>query len=214
MSEAVTSRSAQRRTTQKRILDAARTLFAERGFDRTTIRAVAALASVDPRLVSHYYGSKGLLFTAAVRHHVGHDADGDPVAASEAMLTSLGMKISGLPETSIAMLRSMLTHPEAAELARREIDDQIRSLAATIRADDAAVRAALLLATTIGITVARELLKVSELRAASPSTIAAILEPAFHALTTGGDAEHQPDDGEGSVRPAPGSQSRRIRRPR
>ncbi len=188
MPEAVTSRSAQRHETQKRILDAARTLFAERGFERSTIRGIATLASVDPRLISHYYGSKEQLFTAAVRHDVNQDAGDDPVSAAEAMLTSLGMKISGMPETSLAMLRSMLTHPEAAELARREIDDQIQSLATSIRADDASVRAALLLAINIGVTVARELLKVSELQDASPATIAAILQPAFHALSAGDEA--------------------------
>ncbi len=37
-------------------------LFAERGFDRTTIRGVAARAEVDPALVHHYFGDKdGLL---------------------------------------------------------------------------------------------------------------------------------------------------------
>jgi len=189
MPEVVTSRIAQRRETQKRILDAARTLFAERGFERTTVRAIATLASVDPRLVLHYFGSKEQLFTEAVRHDVNQDMDDDSVSASDAMLTSLGMKISGMPETSLAMLRSMLTHPEAAVLARGEIEDQIRSLATSIHADDASVRAALLIATNIGVTVARELLKVSELQTASPSLIAAILKPAFHALSAVDDIE-------------------------
>jgi AcrR family transcriptional regulator len=188
MPNADTSRSAQRRETQKRILDAARKLFAERGYERTTIRGIATLASADPRLVSHYFGSKDQLFAAAVRHDVEQDAKGGPVSPTEAMLASLGMKISGMPETSLAMLRSMLTHPEAAELARAEIDDQIRSLARTIHADDADVRAALLLATTIGVTVARELLDISELRNATPATIAAILLPAFNALCSGDDS--------------------------
>lgn len=183
MPDVATSRTAQRLETQKRILDAARTLFAERGYDRTTIRGIAAMASTDPRLVSHYYGSKEQLFATAVRHQVGSDADARPLSAAEAMLTSLGMKISGMPETSLAMLRSMLTHPEAAELARGEIDDQIRTLATSIRADDASLRAALLLAITIGVTVTREMLQVSELQDATPATIASILQPAFHALS-------------------------------
>ena len=41
-------------------------LFAERGFSRTTIRAVAADAGVDPSLVHHYFGSKDDLFMAAL----------------------------------------------------------------------------------------------------------------------------------------------------
>lgn len=189
MPKVVTSRVEQRRETQKRILNVARTLFVELGFDRTTFRRIATHASVDPRLISHYFGSKEQLFLAAVRHDVNQDAGGTPVSTPDEMLTSLGVKISGMPETSLAMLRSMLTHPEAAELARREIDEQIRSLATSIHADDATLRAALLLAINIGVTVTRELLEVSELQAASPAAIATILRPAFHALSAGDNAK-------------------------
>ena len=41
-------------------------MFAELGYDRTTIRAVAAAAGVDAGLVMHYFGSKDLLFARAV----------------------------------------------------------------------------------------------------------------------------------------------------
>ncbi|NUR95130.1 MAG: helix-turn-helix transcriptional regulator, partial [Kribbellaceae bacterium] len=50
------SRAQQRIETQDRILAAARQLFAEAGYDRTTIRAVATAAQVDPGLVMHYFG--------------------------------------------------------------------------------------------------------------------------------------------------------------
>jgi len=39
--------------TRAEVLDAARALFAERGFSRTTIRSVASDADVDPSLVHH-----------------------------------------------------------------------------------------------------------------------------------------------------------------
>ena len=45
-------------STRDEILDAARDCFAERGFDRATIRDIAARAGVDPALVLHYFGSK------------------------------------------------------------------------------------------------------------------------------------------------------------
>ena len=47
------------------ILAAARALLAARGYDATTIRAVAAEAGVDPAMVMRYYGSKDGLFAAA-----------------------------------------------------------------------------------------------------------------------------------------------------
>ena len=53
--------------TRAEILASARALFADRGFGRTTIRAVAADAGVDPALVHHYFGTKDDLFVAALQ---------------------------------------------------------------------------------------------------------------------------------------------------
>jgi len=52
--------------TRERILASARELFAQNGIDKTSIRAVAAVAGVDPALVHHYYGTKQQLFAAAI----------------------------------------------------------------------------------------------------------------------------------------------------
>ncbi|MEO5834966.1 MAG: TetR family transcriptional regulator [Nakamurella sp.] len=54
-------------TTPEQILDAARTLFAERGYPGTTVRAVAERAGVNPALVHHYFATKERLFVAALR---------------------------------------------------------------------------------------------------------------------------------------------------
>jgi len=51
--------------TRRAILGAARTTFAARGYEQTTIRAVAARAGVDASMVMRYFGSKAGLFTAA-----------------------------------------------------------------------------------------------------------------------------------------------------
>jgi AcrR family transcriptional regulator len=47
------------------ILRAARERFAEHGYERTTIRAVAADVGIDPSMVMRYYASKQGLFAAA-----------------------------------------------------------------------------------------------------------------------------------------------------
>ena len=41
---------------------AARRRFAELGYPRTTMRGIAADAGVDPRLITHFFGSKQELF--------------------------------------------------------------------------------------------------------------------------------------------------------
>ncbi|MDN3259863.1 TetR family transcriptional regulator [Streptomyces sp. CSDS2] len=49
------------------ILDAARTEFSARGFEGTTMRAIARAAGVDAALIHHFFLSKGGLFSAAVQ---------------------------------------------------------------------------------------------------------------------------------------------------
>ena len=50
---------------RRAVLVAARDRFAELGFERPTMRAVASRAGVDPALIYHYFGDKdGLLFAA------------------------------------------------------------------------------------------------------------------------------------------------------
>jgi AcrR family transcriptional regulator len=47
-----------------RILTEARRIFAEEGYERTTIRAIAASVPINPSLVIRYFGSKEELFAA------------------------------------------------------------------------------------------------------------------------------------------------------
>ena len=57
------TRNAQETTAD--ILAAARSRFGTDGYERTTLRAVAADVGVDPALVIRYFGSKQDLFAAA-----------------------------------------------------------------------------------------------------------------------------------------------------
>jgi AcrR family transcriptional regulator len=50
-----------------RILAAARRVFAAEGYDRATVRRVAAEAGTAPSMVIRYFGSKDALFASAVR---------------------------------------------------------------------------------------------------------------------------------------------------
>ena len=52
--------------TRDALLTAARTEFAERGFDGATVRVIADRAGVDPAMVNHWFGGKEALFTAAL----------------------------------------------------------------------------------------------------------------------------------------------------
>src|SRR5690606_4652816 len=59
-----------RQNTREAVLKAAREAFAEAGYDRTSVRQVAAAAGVDTALVHHYFGTKEQLFQAVVEFPV------------------------------------------------------------------------------------------------------------------------------------------------
>jgi AcrR family transcriptional regulator len=176
------ARAQRRRDTEARILGEARTLFATQGFQRATIRAVAAAAGVDPALVMQYFGSKQDLFIAASRVDVDDPDLDDPEALIDLVLTKIRMKVGALPETSLAMMRSMLTHPEATELVRTALGDQIDQLGAAIPGEDATVRGGLIIATMLGIIVSHQLLDIDALHDVTGDHIAELLRPALRLL--------------------------------
>lgn len=178
------SRADRRRATETRILDSARELFAEKGFERTTIRAVAGAAGVDPALVMQYFGSKRALFSMAVQAFPAPLTAPDTDALVDQLLASLGLKLGGLPEGTVAMIRSMLTDRTAAEHVRAALGRQIDGVGAALPAgEDPELRAALIVTTLLGVTIGHQFLGLASLRDASADRIAALLRPAIKALT-------------------------------
>src|SRR4029079_2751681 len=60
---------------RERILTSAVDVFAEHGYDGTTIRGIAARAGVDSALVHHYFGTKADLFAEAIGAPMRPDVD-------------------------------------------------------------------------------------------------------------------------------------------
>ena len=55
------------RTAGRRCWTAAQELFAERGFERSTIRDIGERAGLDPTLIARYFGNKAALYLATLR---------------------------------------------------------------------------------------------------------------------------------------------------
>jgi AcrR family transcriptional regulator len=135
--------------TREAILDAARRMFAEYGYDGATIRGIAAGAGVDPALVHHFYGSKERLFAAAMRLPVipseiltaalaaGAEGAGADVGGIGAHLVRTALATWESPEVHgvfLGLLRSALTSERAAGMFREFIADAIlRPVAAMAR---------------------------------------------------------------------------------
>jgi AcrR family transcriptional regulator len=187
-----TSREERRRRTEACILQTARRLFAEEGFERATIRAVAQRAGVDPALVMQYYGNKEGLFAAAMRGAHGgesvRDAERDeiPMAAMRDLFAKF--EDTGHREAAIALTRNFLTHPEANRIMRDEVMRKITGgIAETVGGPHAEVKAALLMACLFGVGLARYMLEVPGLAEASRAEVERLLEPALRAILDNGD---------------------------
>ena len=177
------SRAEQRRRTEARILDAATQVFFGVGYDRATIRAVASAAEVDAGLVMHYFGSKQELYRRVIDAAPVPELSGTPAEAAEQILAGVADRLASAPVASLALLRSMLTNPEAASAASAGISRYERQIAQAIPADDADLRAAIISAITLGITVSRHLIATDELATADPAHVIRLLRPCVLSLT-------------------------------
>jgi len=177
------SRAARRAATAQRILDAARAEFGEHGLEATTIRRIAQRANVDPSLVMQHYGSKAALFNSAIQ--LGTAGPGE----IEAHLRDvLDVRLAALPPETKALVRSMLTAPEATDSMRAFLDERVANLSRAIGGDDADLRAALIVSSILGLIVARHFLKLDALANASDADVARVARPW---VTTGVDPDAQ-----------------------
>ncbi|MFD7733559.1 TetR family transcriptional regulator [Kitasatospora phosalacinea] len=174
-----------RTRTRQAILAAARELFSELGYEQTTVRAVAHRAGVDPALVMKYFGSKEGLFDAAseVALSFGGALAGPPERLGERLLGHVLTEIDGRPDRSMPVLRSMLTHPQAAEAVRCAVADPGDSpVADVLTGEDVELRASLVGTVVLGLLVSRYLLRVPEVDAAPVERLTSLLGPCLRPL--------------------------------
>src|ERR1700712_993531 len=117
-------RDGKRGGSAERILDAAREEFAQRGFEKTTIRAIGDRAGVHASLVMQHYGTKAALFAVAGQVAPEDDAE----AVTEHLREVLTVRVGELPPEMRVLVRSMLTVPEAGEAMREFLDERVTNL--------------------------------------------------------------------------------------
>jgi AcrR family transcriptional regulator len=175
----------QRRRTETRILTAARRLFGEYGYDRTTIRAIATEAGSDPGLVMRYFGSKEKLFAVAASIPPDGPIQGSPEQITEQLISGLTHKVADEPAAALAALRAMFTHPDAADEVRSALTAQQRQVAAQLPGKDAVLRSGVIGALTLGLMIGRHLVRLDGLDA-PPDDVMAIAGPLIQELVHGG----------------------------
>jgi AcrR family transcriptional regulator len=145
--------------TRADILAAARLRFGSDGFERTTLRAVAADVGVDPALVIRYFGSKQDLFAAAAEFTLDLPdlTATKPDAVADALLPSF-FAVWEDDTTFVALLRAAMTSPAAADTMRQVFATQVAPKLAAITPDHPAQRAGLMGAFVIGLATTRYVL--------------------------------------------------------
>ncbi|MFE9632222.1 TetR family transcriptional regulator [Streptomyces sp. NPDC006463] len=177
-------------TTKTAILQAARERFAAQGYERTTIRAVAADAEIDPSMVMRYFGSKEQLFDAALAVDL-RLPDLGAVPAAElagALVRHFVARWEGDPadDALLVLLRSAVTNERAAERMREVFAAQVApALAAALGPERAARVAGLVSAQLLGLALTRYLLRLPAVTALTPEGLVAGLAPAV-AVTLAG----------------------------
>jgi AcrR family transcriptional regulator len=180
--------------TREAILAAASRAFAEQGYPRTTLRAIARDAGVDTRLVTHYFGSKQDLFVQVV------ELPFDPEVAMAAVLgpgpDGVGHRLAsfavGMLETPSArrtmtgLLRAAASEEEAAVRVRDLLVSRLLTpLARHIGGDQPELRASLTGAQIAGLAFARHIVGLPRLAEASPEELVAAVGPVLQHYLTG-----------------------------
>jgi len=180
--------------TREVILAAAGGLFAEVGFERTTMREVAGRAGVDPALIHHYFVNKDGLLAAALALPVDParllaGLEKDPDHAGQAIVRRVLGMWEADPQTRrrlLALMRVGLSHEHAAEVLRDLLGRTILTVVARVVAeDDRPLRAALVGTQMGGLLLGRYLLGIPAVRDATSEQLVVAIGPVVQHYLTG-----------------------------
>jgi AcrR family transcriptional regulator len=171
--------------TKAAILRAARDRFAADGYERTTIRAVAADAAIDPSMVMRYFGNKERLFDAALSIDLRlPDLSG---VATEDLAATLVRHFLDRWESDpaddalLVLLRSAVTNERAALRMHEIFATQVAPALGAALGPQAAAVAPVLTTQLLGVALTRYLIRLPAITALDPEQLVQALLPAVRA---------------------------------
>ena len=164
--------------TRASILAAARERFGADGYERATIRAIAADAAIDPAMVMRYYGSKEKLFAAAAEFDVRLPdlRDVPREQAGEVLVRHLVERWEE-DDTLRVLLRTAVTNEASAERMRQVFIGQLTPAFERAAMDEPAVRAGLIATQALGFALCRYILEFEPIVGLSTEDAVAWLGP-------------------------------------
>jgi AcrR family transcriptional regulator len=175
--------------TRAAILAAARHRFAQDGFRKATIRAIAADAEIDPSMVMRYYGNKEGLFDAALEIDLELPDLGvvQPDSLGEAIMRRF-LELWETPpgdEILLTLLRSAMTDDSVGQRAQRIFSGQITPMVLRVGDPaDAPRRAGLIASQVLGLALCRYVLRLEPVVAMTHAELIADLAPVLQRYLT------------------------------
>lgn len=164
--------------TRSALLVAARALFVERGFDRTTVRDIAGSAGVNQALLFRYFGSKEALFKEAMTGESTELLDEVPPdrLVGLALARIFGKDVPATNDNPIIALLRSGAHEQTAVLFKEHLGLKYReALAGLTDAEDAEIRADLVLAWLLGLGLLRQVLDHKPVSDADPKHVSTLV---------------------------------------
>ncbi len=180
---------------RKAILTAARKLFAEHGFEGTSLRQVAREAAVDPAMVHHFFRGKDELFAACVElpadpsEVLAGVESTDPSLRAEAIVRAvLRLWESPAQHSLVAFVRGTIGSRAKTALLREMVNRTILSrvmsgvpgLAGEVR-----LRGNLVAAQVMGLMLTRYVIRLEPLASATQDDVIRLVAPTIQRYLTG-----------------------------
>jgi AcrR family transcriptional regulator len=172
--------------TREAILAAAGRHFAQHGYDRASLRGIAAEAGVDQKLIAHFFGSKQQLFVAAVGLPL-NPAEvlpailaGSPDSIGERLVRLLVdvLERPELHQRLTGVVRAAASEPQVARMLREFLTHELFGPAAELLgADDGPFRANLVGSQLVGLVMTRYVIAIEPLATMPPDAVAAAIAP-------------------------------------
>jgi len=180
--------------TRGEIVEAAKRVFADRGYDGTSLRGVAREAGVDPALVHHYFDGKAALFVAAMalpfdprqvkEHAAGLEYSGSRTI--EGFLTMWDLA-EGTGSSFASCVAAMASSPNVADAMREFVDERVWRARPPVDGESEAMakrRTAMISSQLMGLAFTRYVLRVPPVATASPKDIGRWAGPTLRRYAT------------------------------
>jgi AcrR family transcriptional regulator len=183
------------------VLTAAKGRFAVEGYEKTTLRAIARDAHVDPSMVLYLFGSKADLFRESLRllldpemliAALTGEADDDPDIGSRMVRTY--MRIWEAPDsgpTMVVMLQSATSNADAHEAFRSFMQNYVLTAVSGVLggSEQDRLRAMLAASQLVGVAILRYVMKVAPLATLSGDELVRLIAPTVTRYLTADAAE-------------------------